>query len=78
MDNEYRVVEFDGTISEDMARRVLEIMTAAKTHQKLHIKTDDVLRAIAYQHPHIATQFMHINWPTMVRIGLEQLKSEDN
>lgn len=68
-------IEFDGTISEDMARRVLEVMTAAKTYQNPNIKTDDVLRAIVYQHPHIAARFMHINWPPIVRIGLEQLKS---
>lgn len=75
-DHADNAVEFDGEISEDMARRVLEIMTEAKVYQKLHIKTEDVLRAIAYQHPHIAKKFIHINWPQMVRIGLEQLEDE--
>ena len=73
MENETEPVVFDGSISEDMARRMLEIMTQAKVHQKLHIKTEDVLRIIAYQHPQIARQFMHLNWPPLVRIGLEQI-----
>ena len=63
---------FECTLTEDPARRILEAFDAAWNEGQAP-KFDDILRAIACQHPGLVNEFKHLPWPgDDVEIDLDQ------
>lgn len=56
------LVAFECTLTEDPARRILEAYSAS-WNEGQGPQFDDILRAIAHQHPALVDQFSYLPWP---------------
>lgn len=58
---------FDCTLTEDPARRILTMYSTCQTYNRCP-PFDDILRAIAHQHPGLVDEFKHLPWPHLHKL----------